>query len=172
MADLAIDDTIDVNIANDAGTKKVTVTTDGSKERLDVDANVSGGISLSQFAPKWEYSVTTQALTNGVDTSIQLVTAKGHLDFVQIVCKNSSYETIIKIDGLEVLRIEQSDLGTIGLLSSNSTNIPIYAASASKIFAFDPAIPDDFTTSFEILVKATSAGNNLDGFMIHWNEEI
>lgn len=42
MADLPIDDTIDVNISNDDGTKKVTVTTDNSKERLDVDAALTG----------------------------------------------------------------------------------------------------------------------------------
>lgn len=41
MADLG-DRTGDVNIWNDDRTKAVTVTTDGSKERLDVDANISG----------------------------------------------------------------------------------------------------------------------------------
>jgi len=53
MADLPIDDTIDVNITNDAGTKKVTVTTDGAKERLDVNATFSEnpfpGLSFSSF---------------------------------------------------------------------------------------------------------------------------
>lgn len=42
MAD-STDDTIDVNIWNDARTKAVTVTTDGTKERLDVNANIEGG---------------------------------------------------------------------------------------------------------------------------------
>lgn len=171
MADLN-DPTINVNIWDDAKTKSVTVTTDGAKERLDVDANVSGGLTLEQFSPKFDYSATSVSLTNGVDYSIKANTAKGTLDFIQIICKNSNYETIIKIDGTERLRISQSDLGTIGLLSANSTTIPIYAASASKIFAYNPPSPDDVTTSFEILIQATSGGNTLDGWFIHWNEEI
>ena len=40
MADLAIDDTIDVNISNDDGSKKNTLTTIGSKEAVDV--NIAG----------------------------------------------------------------------------------------------------------------------------------
>jgi hypothetical protein len=166
MADLN-DLTTNVNIWNDDKSKSVTVTTDGSKERLDVDANVSGGVIIAQKNPYFDYS----DLTNGVDYSVKSVTAKGTIDFIQILCKNASYEVAIKIDGTERIRISQSDLGTIGLLSSNSTNIPIYAASASKIFSFLPPSPDGFATSFEVIVQATSAGNSIDGWFIHWNEE-
>lgn len=171
MADL--NDQIQNTAITDATQQKnVDVITDGSTERLAVDANVSGGITIEQFSPKFDYSATSVSLTNGVDYSIKSNAAKGTLDFIQIICKNSNYETIIKIDGNERLRISQSDLGTIGLLSANSTTIPIYAASASKIFAYNPSSPDDVTTSFEILIQATSSGNTLDGWFIHWNEEI
>lgn len=163
--------TSNVSIWDNAGDKEVTVLTDGSVERLAVDANVSGGVIIAQREPYFDYSAASVSLTNGVDYSVKSVTAKGTLDFVQILCKNASYEVAIKIDGTERLRISQADLGTIGLLSSNSTSIPIYAASASKIFSFLPASPDDFATSFEIIVQATSSGNSIDGWFIHWNEE-
>ena len=41
MADIQ-DYTVNSTIYNEAGTKAVTLTTDGSKERLDVDANITG----------------------------------------------------------------------------------------------------------------------------------
>lgn len=161
----------DVSIHNSTTDAAVDTVNDGTYERLAVDANVSGGIVIAQREPYFDYSVTSVNLTNGVDYSVKSVTAKGTIDFIQILCKNASYETVIKIDGTERIRISQADLGTIGLLSSNSTNIPIYAASASKIFSFLPPSPDDFATSFEVIVQATSAGNSIDGWFIHWNEE-
>jgi hypothetical protein len=171
MADVN-DLSTDVSIhGNTAGNPAVDTVNDGTYERLAVDANVSGGVIIAQKNPYFDYSAASVSLTNGVDYSVKSVTAKGTLDFVQIVCKNANYEVAIKIDGTERLRISQGDLGTIGLLSSNSTSIPIYAASASKIFSFLPQTPDDFATSFEIIVQATSSGNSIDGWFIHWNEE-
>jgi hypothetical protein len=139
---------------------------------MDVSASIVGEVSLSQSIPKWDYSATTQALTNGVDFSVFSVpaTQSGFIDFIQVVCKNSSYQIVLNIDGTEELRISMSDLGTIGLLSSNSTNIPIYAASASKICAIYPNEPFHFSTSFEVEVQATSGGNNIDGHMVSWRQ--
>lgn len=171
MADLT-DETQNVNIWNDEKTKSVTVTTDGAKQRLDVDASISGSITLSTTTPRWNYSVTSVGLTSGVDTTVFTYTGAGFIDFVQMIAKNSSYETIIIVDSVEQLRITQSQLGTIGLLSSNSTGIPIYAASASKIFSLLPNQPFAFTTDITIKIKATATGNNLDGWMITWREAV
>jgi hypothetical protein len=113
-------------------------------------------------------------LTNGVDTSVFSIPATtiGFVDFIQVICKNSNFAGILIIDGSEELRITQGDLGTIGLLSSNSTGIPIYAASASKIFSVHPNQPFNFTDSFELQVVASSSGNNVDGFMVTWREQV
>ena len=171
MADLN-DLTQNVNIWDDAKTKSVSVITDGAVERLAVNSNIEGSVTISQASPRWEYATPDLSLTDGVDTSVLVLNGIGFVDFAQIVCKNSSYETIIIVDGSEELRITQSDLGTIGLLSSNSTGIPIYAASASKIFSVHPNQPFAFETSFEIQIKATSSGNVLNGWLVSWREAI
>lgn len=158
-------------ITSPDGVKDVTVTTTGLKERLDVNAVIEGDVTLSTSTPKWDYATPNLSLTNGVDTSFFLESGKaGFIDFIQVVCKNASYRGIIIVDGVEELRISMSDLGTIGLLSSNSTNIPIYAASASKIWSLHPNQPFAFTTSFELKVRATAAGNELDGWFVSWRE--
>lgn len=154
----------------DENGNQVAVILDGSIYRLAVDVNQQGGVALQRFTPKFAFATPDLALVNGVDTQILLVTADVRIDFIQLVCKNASFETIIKINGVEELRIEQGELTTIGLLSSNSTGIPVYGASANKIFSLHPNISMDATTSFEILVKATAAGNELDGWFIKYRE--
>jgi hypothetical protein len=170
------DETKDVAIHDNASTSTtplpVTTTVAGAKRRLDVDAQITGEVSLSQSTPRWDYSAATVGLTNGVDYTVLTQTAAGFVDFIQVVCKNSSYDIVIEIDGAEELRISMSDLGTIGLLSSNSTNIPIYAASASKICAIYPNEPFHFSTDFTIKVQATAGGNNIDGWMVSWREVV
>jgi hypothetical protein len=173
MADLN-DLTQNVNLWNDDKSKSVTVTTDGAKERLDVNASIEGSVTISSTIPRWNYSATSVGLTNGVDFDVLTIGPgiTGFIDFIQIICKNSSYDSVIEIDGVEELRISQADLGTIGLLSSNSTGIPIYAASASKIFSLHPNQPFHFTDELHIKVQATSAGNNINGFMVTWREQV
>jgi hypothetical protein len=166
----ANDRTQNVTLWDNVKGKNITVTTDGAKERLDVDIGDTGVVDIRRPNPKFDFATPGTSLTNGVDTSIKTITAEGEIDFIQVVAKNSNYEMIFIVDGVETLRISQTQLGTIGLLSSNSTGIPIYAASASKIFSFHPFQPDHFTTSFEVQIKATSAGNTLDGWFIHWSE--
>ena len=170
------DQTKNVAIHDDTSTettpKPVTTTIDGAKRRLDVNANIQGSVTIEQSSPRWNYSVTTVPLTSGVDTSVFLLSGIGFIDFIQVVCKNSSYQGIILVDGVERLRIPMTDLGTIGLLSSNSTGIPIYAASASKIFSLHPNQPFSFETSFELKVQATSAGNDINGYMVSWRATV
>jgi len=168
------DETKNVSIHDDTSTfaspKPVTTTLDGAKRRLDVTSTVTGSVTIEASNPKWDYDAPDLALTDGVDTSFFSQTTTGFIDFIQVICKNSSYEGIIIVDGVEELRISMADLGDIGLLSSNSTNIPIYSASASKIWSLHPNQPFAFSTSFELKVKATSAGNELDGWFVSWRE--
>ena len=155
MADLN-DLTQNVNIWNDAKTKSVTVTTDGSQERLDVQALIDGGtFSLQPFTPTFDYSVADTALNTSTDTSLKLVTDVGKIDFIAIAGSLSTWEVVLKVDGSEVLRIIMSDLGSdLGL--ANATNVPLWVETANKHFRFSPKQGVDFTTSFELLAKATS----------------
>lgn len=172
------DQTKDVAIHDNASSSTtplpVTTTLDGVKRRLDTTSQIIGEVTISSSVPRWQYSATSQALTNGVDFDVITIGpgVVGFVDFVQVICKNSNFDSIIEIDGIEQLRISQGDMGTIGLLSSNSTGIPLYAASASKIFTIHPNQPFHFADEFHFLVQATSAGNNLDGYMISWREQI
>ena len=172
MSDLPINqNTGDVTLYDESG-NKVAVIQDGSIYRLAVDANIVNEVSSEKFGSKFSYDVPDLTLINGVDTTIKTVTSQGKIDFIQIVCKNSSYEFIFEVDSVEILRISMTDLGSIGLLSSNSTGIPIYTASASKIIAIHPNEPMEFKTNFTIKVKSTVAGNELDGWFIQWRELI
>jgi len=168
------DRSTDVSIHNEATDVAVTTTTDGAKERLDVDASITGEVTISSSVPRWDWDVIKHNLTSGVDFSLFTTGTgvTGFIDFIQVLAKNSSYETALIIDGIEELRISQADLGTMGLLSSNSTGIPLYAASASKIFSVHPNQPFHFSDSFELIVQSSSAGNSIDGHMITWREQI
>ena len=172
------DQTIDVAIHDNASSSTtplpVTTTLNGARRELDVSAQIVGSVTISSSIPRWDYSVTSVGLTNGVDYDVLTIGpgVKGFIDFIQIICKSASFETAIEIDGAEELRIHQSDLGTIGLLSSNSTNIPLYASSASKIFTVLPNQPFHFDDELHIIIQATAAGNNIDGFMVTWREQV
>jgi hypothetical protein len=134
MADLPIDDTIDVNITNDAGTKKVDVITDGSIERLAVDASATNTSTDTLL-----YSTSSQT---------------GTLDFVAITGSNANFEVVIEVDNVERIRITMAELAAIGL--SNATNVPFWAEVANKNFRYSPDIPVGYSDGFRILAKATS----------------
>jgi len=147
--------THNINIANDDNTKLVTVSTDGSKERLDVDASITGGnFQLVPFTPEFHYSVAGTLLNTSTDTTLFSETDVGKIDFVCIVGSNANFEVAIKVDGVEILRISMADLSTLGL--SNATNVPIWAETANKNFRYSPKQGVDFTTSYELLAKATT----------------
>lgn len=172
---LVDDQTKDVSLhGNDSSVsspKPISYTEGGGKRRLDVNTTVTGSVTLEASNPRWDFDNTQTALTNGVDTSIFLkASTVGFIDFIQVICGKSTFEGIIIVDGVEQLRIGMSTLGDIGLLSSNSTNIPVYSASASKIWSLHPNQPFAFQSSFEIKIKATSNGVNLNGWMVSWRQ--
>jgi hypothetical protein len=177
MPVFADDETKDVALhGNDSVStdpKPITYTEASGKRRLDVNAAITGEVTLASSLPRWDYSATSVGLTNGVDYDVLTIGpgVTGFVDFIQIICKNSNYEIAIEIDGTEQLRISQGDLGTIGLLNSNSTTVPLYAASASKIFTVHPNQPFHFADELHVIVQAQAAGNNIDGFMVTWREQ-
>ena len=150
MADLN-DLTQNVNIWDDAKTKAVSVITDGLVERLAVDATISADESPTKYQIRQDFDTGGTAAPNGVDTSLFLFSGTGLLDFVGISGSTASYTAIIKIDGVEQVRISMSDLGSLGL--SNATNLPSWADTANKNYRFRPYIGSGFGTSFEVLAE-------------------
>ena len=140
----------------DENHKFVTVTTDGSKERLDVSLGSELSFQLQAFTPVFDFSVAGIATNASTDTSLHSESGHaGKIDFIAVVGSNSNFEIILKIDTVEILRIPMSNLGSdLGL--SNATNVPLWVETANKNFRYSPDEGVDFTTGFELLVKATS----------------
>lgn len=165
------DPTRNVTLYDEAG-NVVALILDGSIYRLAVDANITGGnFQLQPFTPLFDYSVADTATNTSTDTS--LLSESGHrgkLDFIAVAGSNSSYEVVIKIDGSEILRINMSDLGSdIGL--ANATNVPLWVETANKNFRFSPDEGVDFTTSFELLVKATASPTPTVNWLVNHRDE-
>jgi len=121
--------TENVTLFNPDGSKGVTVTTDGVKERLD--CNMDGS------------EIIVSDSTTGTGT----------LDFVAITGSNANFEITVEVDGTERIRIAMGELAAIGL--SNATNVPFWAETANKNFRYSPNIPVGYTTGFKILAKST-----------------
>jgi len=155
--------------SNDKG-KEVDVITDGSIERLAVDSNITGGnFQLQPFTPKSDFSVANIALNTSTDTSLISVTATGKVAFIAIAGSNASFEIAIKIDGVETSRITMAELGS-GLGLSNATNVPIWVETANKNFRFHPTEAVDFTSSFEVISKATGTPTPTVNWVVMWRE--
>jgi hypothetical protein len=154
MADLN-DLTTNVNIWNDAKTKAVTVTTDGAKERLDVQALIEGGtFSLKPFVPVVAYDSSGTALTTSWTTIVNYTGGEGRLDFISCALGASTYKVRLTVDGTEVFDIAMSDLNILGL--TNAVNVNIWAETALKNFRYRPLAPIDFTTSLKIELAMTT----------------
>lgn len=149
------------------GTLVTDVVDDAGVKRLAVDSNVEGGVSLQRFLGEVTFDISGIALNISTDTSLISQSGNGQLDFICIAGSNSSYEVILKIDGVEKFRIDMDDLGSdLGL--SNATNVPVWVETANKNFRFHPTVPMDFTTSFEILAKATGTPTPDVNWLVTW----
>jgi hypothetical protein len=169
MGDLN-DPTKNVTLYDENG-NQVGLILDGSIYRLAVDADITGGnFQLVPFTPEFHYSVAGTALNESTDTSLRSETSTGKIDFVAIVGSNANFEVVIKIDGSEVLRISMADLGTLGL--SNATNVPLWAETANKNFRYSPKQGVDFTTSYEILAKATSTPTPTVNWLVNDRKQV
>ncbi len=175
MGDTPIHDSRDMHIINPTDpTLKVTTTTDGAKELLDVSAKIIGGsFNLGAFTPKVNFSVANTVTNASTDTSILSVTGEGKVDFIGIDGSNSNYEIILKVDGTEIFRIGMSTVGsTLGLTGATGLPLPMWTETANKNFRYHPNEGVDFTTSFEILVKAEGTPLPTVNFLITHRETI
>lgn len=100
MADSS-DNTIDVNIWNDARTKAVTVSTDGAKERLDVNALISGGSSRPPRTKIYEFT--------GSQTNVIILTPasgkKIDVFFISLVSDDTSGSKVTVDFATSVIRV-------------------------------------------------------------------
>jgi hypothetical protein len=168
MPNLPDDPTLNVALWNDAENKTATFTTDGAKERLDVAASIEGGsFQLQPFTPNFDFSVAGTSLNTSTDTSLFLETGHaGKIDFISIAGSLSTWEVVIKVDAVEILRITMAELGSsLGL--SNATNVPLWVETANKNFRFSPDEGVDFTDSFEVLAKATTGSPTVNWLVNH-----
>lgn len=146
------------NVITDAGGSNiVTTTTDGAKERLDV--NVDGSVSIDYDESPTKYQLKTHKDTTGTtvttaDTTLYTFTGQGVIDLVAVNSATSSnWGVVINIDGVERLRISMSELGSdLGLTDSN---FDIVAQTANKQFRWKPT-QIGFATSFTIEAYATT----------------
>ena len=156
--------TTNVNIANDANTKSVTITTDGAKERLDV--NVAGTVAIdydespTKYKLKTNYNATGVSVASSPDTTLYTFSGAGVIDLVAINCTTSSaWGVVISMDAVERLRINMNDLGSnLGLTNSDFV---IVAETANKQFRWRPE-QIGFTTSFTVKAFATGATVSLN----------
>lgn len=150
--------TQEVTIWDKEEARAVTVTTDGSKEMLDV--NVAGSVSIdydespTKYQLKTNYDVSGTSVGTSPDTQLYTFSGAGVIDLVAInSLTSSSWGVVIKIDGVERLRITMINLGSnLGLTNSDFV---IVAETAHKQFRWRPE-QIGFTTSFTILAYATT----------------
>lgn len=144
------------------------------KNRLAVDANISGGslsVGIARYRPRFSTITTATVLTPAADTSLLFVTADGQLDFISLNLSNANGILILKVDSVEVLRINISDVATgsiydIGVSGAFvAVGCTIYDRSTSHI-VITWAVPVDFTTSFEVLGRATATTSTVRGLIV------
>lgn len=164
MADLN-DDTMNSTLYDENG-NAVTIVL-GTKNKLAVDATISGDESPTKYQLRWDIDATGDTATV-TDTSLFSFTGVGILDFVAMSANTANYEAIVKIDGVERFRSSMSDLGDLGL--SNAVNVPVWAETANKNFRINPSEGFGFSTSFEILARATS-GSTTIRHSVMWREK-
>lgn len=147
---------------NEDGTKAVTLTTDGSKERLDV--STPADTDPTQYTLEFDTDFTGIVVTNAADVDIVSVTGSGLIDFIRISSGSSGYEIAIEIDGVERFRGTMNNVGNDVALS-NATNVQIWVDTANKNFGFNPSEGVGYATSFKVKAKATGANVTLTHLM-------
>jgi hypothetical protein len=158
MADLN-DLTQNVNIWDDAKSKAVTVTTDGAKERLDVDigdnidVTITDSESPTKYQLKADYDATGVSVASSPDTTLYTFSGSGVIDLVAVNSDTSSNWGIdLIVDGTSRLRITMEDLGSeLGLTNSDFV---VVAETANKQFRWRPE-QIGFTTGFTVKAYAT-----------------
>ena len=158
MADIN-DLTQNVSIYPEGSSSPITSTTDGAKERLDV--NVAGSVAIdydespTKYQLKTNYNATGTSVASSPDTTLYTYSGAGVIDLVAVNSTTSSGWGIdIEIDGTSRLRITMSQLGSdLGL---TSVGFDVVAETANKQFRWHPQ-QIGFTTSFTVKAYATGS---------------
>lgn len=148
--------------------KAVTSTTDGSKERLDVD--VTGSVSIdydespTKYQLKSDYDASGTSVASSPDTTLYTFSGQGVIDLVAVNCLTSAnWGVDIYIDGTSRLRISMPDLGSnLGLTNSD---FDVVTETANKQFRWKPT-QIGFTTSFTIKAYATGSTVTLNHLIL------
>jgi len=153
MGDIT-DKTLDINIWNDEYTKKVSVITDGSIERLAIDGTITSDDSPTKYQLKTDFDATGDTLGTGADTTLSTFTGAGVLDFIAVTAPTSSnFLVALVVDGVERFRINMAELGTDLGLTAGTT--PMWTETANKAFRFYPQDPMGFTMGFSVIGRST-----------------
>jgi len=154
-----------ITLASNDGNKKVTITTDDDKERLDVNAKIDGGVAIVSDESPTKYQLKTNYNTSGTvvttdDTLLFQFTGQGVIDLVAVNCLTSSgWGVVLMVDYVERLRITMADLGnSLGLTNSD---FDIVTETANKQFRWNPT-QIGFKERFSIYAYATGANVNLN----------
>jgi len=172
MADIN-DLTQNVSIYPEGSSSPITSTTDGAKERLDV--NVAGSVAIdydespTKYQLKTNYNATGTSVASSPDTTLYTYSGAGVIDLVAVNSTTSSGWGIdIEIDGTSRLRITMSQLGSdLGL---TSVGFDVVAETANKQFRWHPQ-QIGFTTSFTVKAYATGSTVTLN-HLIMFRERI
>jgi len=148
----------DVSIHNETTNAAVTTTTDGAKERLDVNATIDYDESPTKYQLKTHKDTTGTVVTTS-DTTLFTFTGQGVIDLVAVNSATSSnWGIIILIDSIERLRLTMGELGSdLGLTDSN---FDIVSQTANKQFRWKPT-QIGFSTNFTIQAYATTGTQTL-----------
>lgn len=150
------------SILRGAAGKIVSVITDGSEERLAVDAKLATSDLTFQLAantPQLDFDSAGLAITTAWSTLVEVTGTAGKLDMIACVLGSSNYRVRLTVDSTEIFDLSMSDLNAIGL--TNAVNVEIWAETALKNFRYRPNVPVDFTDNMKIEVAMTTGTGTL-----------
>jgi len=156
----------------------ITATTDGSKERLDVDAKISGGgVSLNRFRPRFFTSKSDITILE-TDTTLKSLDFDGQLSSISINTTNKQIEIIIEVDSTEIFRVEMADLNDGSeyrlQIGSDDKNFPVQVDDQGKQFFLRYFnTPVDILTNLTIKAKSLSGGTEtMQSIFIVYREKV
>lgn len=145
---------------NPALAKAITSTTDGSKERLDVDAYISSDDSPTKYTLGTSYDTTGVSVSTTDVTLFEYTSGAGVIDFIATSAGNSTYEIAIYTDTVQRFRMTMGELGS-DLAVANATNVPLWVETANKNFRWNPPTQVGFEGSFKIVARSTTGTNTI-----------
>ncbi len=168
--------TQNVNIWNDEKSKAVTVTTDGSKERLDVNAKFDGSISVIEGKYRLQLETHDGNIDFLDDTwhTIFTVSVAGKPNYLWTEFYNGNYEIRITMDGEVVWQLNNSQMGGYDLSDGNQTRYQpgvLYRRSVDVIsWHFSPSLTFDTEFKYEVRRRSGTSGG-FDRGILQWEKK-